>query len=72
LVGTKEHYSGAGRTTVDFDPSFRTCTATVLYGKAGGAPIRWLALDGTVHEVISVRAVSSSCSIKDGNEFAGQ
>jgi hypothetical protein len=43
----------------------------VVFGRQGGAPIRWSAMDGTIHEVISVKAVSPICSIRDGNAFAG-
>jgi hypothetical protein len=71
LIGHLEYYSGAGQMTVDFDPNFLTCTMNLVYGKQGGAPIRWKAMDGTIHEVISVKAVSPTCSIKDGNAFAG-
>lgn len=72
LIGNLEYYSGAGLMTVDFDPDFRSCTVNIIFGRQGGAPIRWKAMDGTIHEVISAKAVSQTCSIRDGNAFAGE
>jgi len=70
LVGHREYHSGAGQMTIDFDSNFRTCTMNVVFGRQGGTPIRWSAMDGTIHEVISVKAVLPTCSIRDGNAFA--
>jgi hypothetical protein len=72
LIGNRAYSRGAGQMTIDFSPDFRSCTVSLIFGKEGGAPIRWKGLDGTIHEVISAKAVSSTCSIKEGNAFAGE
>jgi hypothetical protein len=72
LVSRAEYHSGAAQMTVDFGADFRTCAMNLVYGRQGGAPIKWKAMDGTIREVISARAVSSSCSIRNGNPFAGE
>jgi hypothetical protein len=71
LIGDLEYHSGAGRVTIDFGPDFRSCTMNVVFGRSGGAPIRWKGMDGTIREVISAKVASQTCSIREGNAFAG-
>jgi hypothetical protein len=71
LIGHLEYSSGAGQMTVDFGADFRTCTVNLVFGRLGGAPIAWRAMDGTIHEVVSVNVLSPTCSIREGNAFAG-
>lgn len=70
LVGTAAFTSGAARMVVSFDPGYSRCTASIVFGKAGGAPIRLRGLDGVLYEVQSVAVTSQTCTIRDGNPFA--
>ena len=70
LVGTAVFAGFARRITVTFDGSFSSCSASVVYGKAGG-PQKWKSLDGKqTMEVQSISASSASCSIREGNLVA--
>lgn len=71
LVGTAGFVSGAARMVVGFDPAYATCTARIVFGKAGGAPIRIKGLDGVLYEIMSVNVSRSDCAIAAGNAFAG-
>lgn len=71
LVGTAGFVSGAARMVVGFDPAFATCTARIVFGKAGAAPIKIKGLDGVVYEIMSVNVSRSDCAIAAGNAFAG-
>lgn len=73
LVGTAVFDGGARRLTVSFDPSFSSCTASVIYGKSGGGNQKWQSLDGSgqTFEVISITVNAVSCSISEGNAVAG-
>jgi hypothetical protein len=70
LVGTAAFTSGAARMVVSFDPGFSRCSASIVFGKAGGAPIRMRGLDGVLYEIQSVGVTSQTCTIRDGNPFA--
>ena len=70
LVGTTGLISGAGRMVVSFDAGYASCTSNIIFGKAGGAPIKMRGLDGVIYEVQSVRVTSQTCSVRDGNPFA--
>ena len=70
LVGTSVFAGFARRITVNFDASFSTCSASVVYGKAGG-PQKWKSLDGKrTLEVQSISVSGASCSIREGNLVA--
>lgn len=70
LVGTAVFAGFARRITVTFDAGFSGCSASVVYGKAGG-PRKWKSLDGKqTLEVQSISVSSASCSIRDGNLVA--
>ena len=70
LVGTAVFAGFARRITVSFDASFSSCSANVVYGRAGG-PQKWKSLDGKqTMEVQSISVGSASCSIREGNLVA--
>jgi hypothetical protein len=70
LVGTAVFAGFARRITVTFDAGFSSCSASVVYGKAGG-PQKWKSLDGKqTLEVQSISVGSASCSIREGNLVA--
>jgi hypothetical protein len=62
--------SGAQQMTISFDPSFRTCNASLRYGKSSGQPYRVVVPNGKTYSSDSAPTVSGiSCAIKDGNPF---
>lgn len=70
LVGTAVFAGFARRVTVNFDAGFTSCSANVIYGKAGG-PQTWKSLDGMrTLEVQSISVSGANCSIRDGNLVA--
>jgi hypothetical protein len=70
LVGTAVFAGFARRITVTFDAGFSSCTASVVYGKAGG-PQKWTSLVGKqTLEVQSISVGSANCSIREGNLVA--
>jgi hypothetical protein len=70
LVGTAGLISGAGRMVVSFDAGYASCSARIIFGRAGGAPIKMRGLDGVTYEIQSVKVTSQTCAIRDGNPFA--
>jgi hypothetical protein len=71
LVDTKL-MSGARRVAITFDSEYAKCSATVTFGREGGAPIRAKDLiSGKRFEVISTRTSSPVCSVKPGNVLGG-
>ncbi|MBI3700041.1 MAG: hypothetical protein HY242_06275 [Afipia sp.] len=72
MVGTSAFEGGARQTRITFDPSFNSCTASVVYGKSGDGPIRWKSWDGNTYETLEANISAVSCSIRDGNAFAEQ
>ena len=69
LVGTWAFISGAARAVVSFDSAYANCNASVVFGKQGGAPIKWRGFDGQQLEVQSVNVASQTCTIRAGNPF---
>jgi hypothetical protein len=69
LVGSFASVSGAARAVVSFDSAYSSCNASVIFGKQGGAPIKWHGLDGVLYEVQSVGVAGQTCTIRDGNPF---
>ena len=73
LVGVLTFLSGASQMTITFDPGFQSCTVALVTGREGGQAVKFRALDGSVKETAGPMTFSDlSCSIKDGNVFAGQ
>ena len=58
------------RLTVTFNPAFSGCQAAITIGKNGAHPVT-TGVDGATYEVLSISAGAVSCSIRDGNAFAG-
>lgn len=71
LVGTQAFPSGAAQYVVTFSGA-SSCSVSVVFGKSGSAPIRLRGPDDVMYEISDIRAASPSCSIRDGNAFAGQ
>jgi hypothetical protein len=71
LVGTVAWAAGAGRLVVSFDSSFASCSMDVIYGRLDGN-LQRKGLDGVMYQIQSIQVGSKSCSIRDGNVFAGQ
>lgn len=63
--------SGGSRVQVSFDPSFSSCTLSVVFGRSGGQSIRFRGIDGVNYEAISMSAGNPTCSIRSGNAFGG-
>jgi len=70
LVGTAVFDGGARQLAASFASDFSSCSASVVYGKAGGAPAKWKGFDGVMREMISVNVGSVGCSVRDGNALA--
>ena len=56
--------------TASVDPSYSSCSATVSVAR-DGAKAKTTGIDGAPYENLSAQAGSPSCSIRDGNAFAG-
>lgn len=69
LVGSFAFISGAARAVIGFDSAYSSCNASVVFGRAGGAPIKWRGMDGVQYEVQSVGVTSQTCAVRDGNPF---
>jgi hypothetical protein len=72
LISENAMKSGARRILVEFGNGYRDCQLTVIYGKEGNAPEYHRAMNGRMYTVLSADVVSPSCSVKDGNVFAGE
>ena len=70
LVGSFAFISGAARAVITFDSGYSSCNASVVFGRAGGAPIKWTGLDGRQYEVQSVTVANQTCTMRDGNPFS--
>ena len=69
IVG--EFPSGAAQLTVDFDPSFQSCTAQVFAGGESGKPIVFKGLNGVMYTATGkLQFSNASCSIREGNALA--
>ncbi len=72
LIGVIQFASGARRIVATFDPSFSSCSLSVINGKSGGAALRVMGPSGRMYDIESMATVSPTCSIRDGNAFADQ
>ncbi|MCW5702576.1 MAG: hypothetical protein AB7I42_08685 [Bradyrhizobium sp.] len=71
MVGVMPMPSGASQLTIDFDPSFSSCTARLIVGAERGKPIVYKGLDGNTYTQTGPVQVSGvSCSVSAGNAFA--
>jgi hypothetical protein len=71
LVGNVAFATGAVQFTATFDPSFSSCSLNVVYGKESGS-VRRRGLDGKMYDIESLTVTSQTCSVREGNPFAGQ
>lgn len=69
LVSNVAFAQGAGQATVSFDPSFSSCSLSIIYGREGGG-MRRRGLDGRMYDIQSITATGQSCSVREGNPFA--
>lgn len=71
MVGVIVFPSGAMQITVNFDPSFSSCSARTIMGAESGKPIVYKGLDGKTYTQTGPAQVSgASCSVSAGNAFA--
>lgn len=71
LVGVMTLPSGAMQLTVNFDPSFSSCTAQLIMGAERGKPIVYKGLNGLTYTQTGPAQVSGvTCSVAAGNAFA--
>jgi hypothetical protein len=71
LISENRMRSGARRVLIQFDKDYRSCRATIIYGKEGGAPEYHRAMDGLMYTILSTEVTERTCHIRDGNSFAG-
>jgi hypothetical protein len=70
LIGVLNLLSGAAQLTITFDPSFSSCTATVVMGREAGKVMKIKGLNGKTYTVEGKPSISSvSCSVRSGNPF---
>ncbi|MBI5323559.1 hypothetical protein [Bradyrhizobium sp.] len=71
LVGTGVYSGFARRLVVTFDPSFTSCSASVVYGRSGG-PSVWKDMNDSriTYEVQSINVGGTTCSVREGNAVA--
>lgn len=71
LTATIVHISGASQIRIGFDSSYSTCTISVIQGREGGKPRRWIGaitkktFSATGPGILSMK----SCSIAPGNKL---
>jgi hypothetical protein len=73
LTADQQFIKGVRRVTISFGDGFRNCSIKVLHGKQVGAQTihyRDFNTDAE-YEIITIAVTSTSCSIQDGNIFAG-
>jgi hypothetical protein len=70
LVGNNAFAAGALRFVATFDPGFSSCTVAVTYGREAGS-IKRKGIDGVMYTIDSLVASGETCSIREGNPFAG-
>ena len=70
LVGATAFAQGARRFVATFDPGFSSCTVAVTFGREAGG-LKRKGVDGVMYTIDSMTASGESCSISEGNSFAG-
>lgn len=63
--------SGARRIQATFNGGFTGCSASVRFGREGGAEIRHRTMDGKMCNIISTDVSGNTCSIRNGNLVGG-
>lgn len=58
---------GARQISATFDASFSSCSASVVIGRGGNAPLRQRTIQGSTVEVLSVNAGAAGCAVSQGN-----
>ncbi len=71
MIGVTVWASGARQMVVTFDPGYTSCSVSVRVGKEGGAGLRVKRSEGT-YTISSLSTSGATCSIQNGNAFAGQ
>jgi len=73
MVISMQFDSGARRITATFDGSFGSCTATAINGREGNRPMVIRSrFTGQPLELDAIRTTVGSCTVREGNAFAGQ
>lgn len=72
LVGVQPYAGGARQITATFDANFSSCTASVIEGHAGSGSFMRKGPGGVRREITNATTSAVSCSIQNGNAFAGQ
>lgn len=72
LVGVIPYPGGARQITATFDAGFSSCTASVIEGNAGSGSFKRRGPGGVMREITNASTSAVSCSIQNGNAFAGQ
>lgn len=68
MTATNTFISGGARQiAATFDAAFSNCSATVIIGKGGGAPIKQSLMGGGVVELLSVSPGTANCAVSQGN-----
>lgn len=63
--------SGARRIQATFNGGFTGCSASVRFGREGGAEIRHRTMDGKMCNIVSTDVSGNACSIRNGNLVGG-
>lgn len=71
LIGVESFQSGARQWIATFDPSFSSCSLSVIDAKAGGANIKRRGPDGAMWTLSNVTTSAPSCSVQSGNALGG-
>jgi hypothetical protein len=69
LVDT-QFESGARRVAINFEGNYSTCNVNIIQGREAGAKTMVFGA-GRRREVLSIQTATPSCSIREGNIFAG-
>lgn len=69
LVGNTAFAQGARNFTVTFDPSYSSCSVSVIFGREGGG-LKRRGINGVMYTINSMTASGESCSIREGNPFS--
>lgn len=72
LVGTEAFASGARQYVATFDPSFSSCSLSIIDAKGGNEKIKRRGPDGAMYVLHSVSTGSPSCSVQSGNSLGGE
>ena len=71
LIGNTAFAQGAVRFVASFDGSYTSCSVEVTYGRESGR-VKRRGLDGVIYQIESQTVTRQSCSVREGNPFAGR